>query len=239
MLKIKEIISNEKRQYIIYLVLSLGIVGFTGILYLSNPLSFQLYIGNINPLLMIPFVILLGFVLLTYLLSRGWFSIYKRGNLRRFFFTSSLAANLALVIILLDSARLVVFPADINVLFPQSLLFYPTIGYIVEIVFHILPLSLLLFFLTSLSKNISYGKIIWPCLLVVSLLEPIFQTVFGLSEQYPFWTILYTLIHVFLINFSQLAIFKRYDFTTMYSFRLVYYLLWHIVWGYLRLTLLF
>lgn len=43
-------------------------------------------------------------------------------------------------------------------------------------------------------------------------------------------------LHVFLINLSQLMIFKRYD---LYSFRLVYYIFWHIVWGYMRLKLLF
>jgi hypothetical protein len=31
----------------------------------------------------------------------------------------------------------------------------------------------------------------------------------------------------------------RYGFLSMYAFRLVYYLHWHIVWGYLRLQLLF
>lgn len=39
--------------------------------------------------------------------------------------------------------------------------------------------------------------------------------------------------------YTRLALFKRYDFVTMYTFRLVYYLLWHIVWGVIRLRLLF
>ena len=38
---------------------------------------------------------------------------------------------------------------------------------------------------------------------------------------------------------AQLLIFKKYDFNSMYAFRLVYYLFWHIGWGHLRLRLLF
>jgi hypothetical protein len=35
------------------------------------------------------------------------------------------------------------FPKDINVPSPQSWLFYPAIGYVVEVFFHALPLALL------------------------------------------------------------------------------------------------
>ncbi|MCB9291467.1 MAG: hypothetical protein H6560_29470 [Lewinellaceae bacterium] len=42
-------------------------------------------------------------------------------------------------------------------------------------------------------------------------------------------------LHIFLINLIQLWLFKRYDFVSMYTFRLVYYLIWHIGWGWVRL----
>jgi len=45
--------------------------------------------------------------------------------------------------------------------------------------------------------------------------------------------------NILLINLFQLSIFKRYDFVSMYSFRLVYYAIWHIVWGVVRLNLFF
>jgi membrane-associated HD superfamily phosphohydrolase len=227
MSRIREIISNEQRQYVIYLVLSLGIVGFTGILYLSNPLSFQSYIGNINPLLVIPLLILLGFLLLTYLLSNGWFEIYKRENLRGLLLFSILATLLAFVMILIDLNF--IFPEDLNVLYPQSLLFYPTMGFVVEILFHIVPLSLFLFLLTLLFKDVNLEKIIWCCILIVSLLEPLYQISLGFSREYPLWIVVYVGLHLFLFNILQLYNFKRYDFLSMYSFRLVYYIIWHIV----------
>jgi hypothetical protein len=183
-------------------------------------------------------IIFLGVVSLSFLLSRGWFAIYKKGNLKGLFRRSGLAALFVLITILVDLK--VVFPADLNILFPKSLLFYPVMGFFVEILFHVLPLSVLLIFLTSIFKNINYKNIIWICIFIVSLLEPTYQTVFmGSSNYFPLWAIAIVWINVFLFNMSQLLIFKRYDFVSMYSFRLVYYMIWHIGWGYMRIKLLF
>ena len=41
------------------------------------------------------------------------------------------------------------------------------------------------------------------------------------------------------INICQLSILRRYDFVSMWTFRLVYYAIWHVVWGELRLRVLF
>ena len=132
------------------------------------------------------------------------------------------------------------FPADQNILFPGSLLFYPAIGFFAEILFHVLPLSVLLIALTTLFRNVSYKNILWFCIFAVALLEPVYQTIPMLSpNQYPLWAVLYVGFHVFLINLFQLLIFKRHDFVSMYSIRLVYYLFWHIGWGYFRLKILF
>ena len=122
--------------------------------------------------------------------------------------------------------------------FPDSLFFYPIFGFVVEVLFHMLPLALLLFILTSMF-NLGFEKVIWPCILVVALLEPIFQTVLGFSRPYPTWVMVCVFANILLINLFQLSIFKRYDFVSMYFFRLVYYAIWHIVWGQVRLNLLF
>ena len=53
-----------------------------------------------------------------------------------------------------------------------------------------------------------------------------------------FSSVLYVSLHIFLINLIQLWLFKRYDFVSMYTFRLVYYLIWHIGWGWVRLEVL-
>lgn len=235
--KIKELISNERLQYLVYSGLSIGVIGLTGIGYFYNNLLFQRFLGRINPLIAILFIIFLGVVLLSFLLSQGWFAIYGKENVKGLLRCSCLATLFGLIAILVDYLT-GVFPADLNILFPESLLFYPVMGFIVEILFHVLPITLILIILTLLSKKIT-NKIIWVSIFAVSLLEPVFQTILGFSGEYHLGTVLYVGLYVFLINLSQLMIFKRYDFISMYSFRLVYYILWHIVWGYMRLKLLF
>jgi len=229
--------SQEQSQYLIFVGLSLGVAVLVATLYSRNSLAFRPYLGGVNPLVAIALTILLGVVLLSFLLSRGWFVIYGKENLRGLLVSSGLAALMAVGMILVDLK--IVFPDDINKLFPESLLFYPSIAYVVEVLFHILPLSVLLIVLTFLSKSLSYERIIWPCILLVSLIEPIYQTILGLSTPVPALATGYVGVHIFVINLLQLLIFRRYDFMSMYSFRLVYYLLWHIVWGYVRLRLLF
>jgi hypothetical protein len=75
--------------------------------------------------------------------------------------------------------------------------------------------------------------------LLVALLEPVLQTAWGFSQQYPLWVTVFVALHIFLFNAAQLVVFKQYDFVSMITMRLVYYLLWHIVWGMLRLSWLF
>jgi hypothetical protein len=237
MSKLIELLSNERNQYLVFFGISLVVAILTVILNFRNAFLFQAFFGKLNPLVAIFIIILLGTVLSGFLLSRGWFLIYKAGNHKGFLVAAGLAALLGLGIILVDLKA--VFPADVNRPFPDSLFFYPIFGFVVEVIFHLLPLALLITLLTSIFKDLGFEKIIWPCILIIAIIEPIFQTTLGFSRPYPTWVTIYVFVHIFLINLFQLLIFKRYDFVSMYSFRLVYYAIWHIVWGYVRLKLLF
>ena len=233
-----ETITSDKSQYLILVSLSVMVIGFVGILHISDGQLFQRFIGKINPLLAFLLVSVLGLILLSLLLGQQWFTIYEQGNLTQLLRHSGLAALFGIIMILVDTK--IVFPADINILFPKSLLFYPAIGFLVEILFHVLPLTILLFALSSILKQVDFETIVWICILIVSALEPIYQTMdMASSNRHSLWAVLYVGIHIFLINACQLVIFRRYDFISMYSFRLVYYLFWHIGWGYIRLRLLF
>ena len=236
MTKIMEHISNERSQVLIFLSISLFIAILTGILYVRNAYLFQAFFGKLNPLLAVLIVVLLGTILSLFLASCGWFVVYKAGEYKRFLVAAGLAALPGLVIILIDLKA--VFPKDVNRPFPDSLFFYPIFGFVVEVLFHMLPLALLLFIFTLIFK-IDFDKVIWPCILMVALLEPIFQTVLGFSRPYPTWVTVCVFLNILLINLFQLLIFKRYDFVSMFSFRLAYYAIWHIAWGYVRLNLLF
>ena len=214
-----ELVTHGCNQVLIFLGISIFIAVLTGILYIRNAFLFQAFFGQFNPLLTIFIVILLGTILSVFLLARGWFLIYEVGKFKGFLVSAGLAALPGLVIILIDLKA--VFPVDTNRPFPDLLFFYPIFGFVVEVVFHMLPLALLLFTLTSVLK-FDFEKAIWLCILVVALLEPIFQTVLGYSQPYPTWVIVSVFVNILLINLFQLWIFKRYDFVSMFSFRLVY-----------------
>lgn len=131
------------------------------------------------------------------------------------------------------------FPQNINVLYPQSLLFYPLVGLLAEMLLHTLPLWIFLVYIPRLSKVHNRGlrkSLIYS----IAILEPVFQLILGqFTGLGLWWAQLYTFINVYIFNVIQLHIFKRYDWMTMYLFRLVYYLIWHIVWGQLRLEIIF
>lgn len=224
-------------QYGIFLAISFAVLVLFGLLYYYNNQSFKPYFGDANPLIVVAISVILGILLLQVHLSNGWFLVYKKESHKGFIISAGLAIVFGVIIIIVD--LFAVFPEDINVPYPQSLLFYPAIGFIVEIVFHLLPLTVLLGFFTTVVKQRDVKKIVWPSIILVSFLEPVYQVIPGFGQQVSAWTDIYIGIHILLINLGQLWLFKRYDFLSMYLFRLVYYLVWHVGWGYLRLQLLF
>jgi hypothetical protein len=234
---IKEADTDERSPTLAYLAVSLCIFGFTVILSIFPTASFRLYFGGIPSLLAVPMLILLGFGCVKLIVSRGWFRIYDRENLRNL-------PKLSIVAILFLSGAIFLdvtfpYPVDINLPFPKSILFYPIMGYVVEILFHLVPLTLLLGVLVKVLKKADREKIIFACILIVSLIEPIYQYMMVPTIGHPIWVEAFDGGRLFLFSLVQLNILKRYDFISMYSFRLVYYMLWHILWGSLRLLILF
>jgi len=233
-----ELVSSNRVQYLVYTGLSVLVFGFAVVVYISDRLVFQRFLGNANPLIAFPVVILLGFLFLSILLYKNWFFIYDPQNSQGILVAAGLASVFGVIIILVDTKA--VFPPTMNVLFPKSVPFYPAIAFFAEILFHVLPVTVLLVTLTAIFKQADQQILIWISILLVSLLEPVYQASSMVSSnQYSTWVVVYTGVHIFLINLCQLLIFKRYDFVSMYTFRLVYYMFWHIGWGYLRLRLLF
>ena len=226
---------NERSQYLAFAYLSLAVAGMTGVLYAMDASPFQRFIGALNPLLAVFISIVAGFFLLTYLISRTQFAIYKKQDVRSDLIVVGLARLFGIEVIAADT-WLVDYAADINILFPQSLLFYPVIGYIVEVFFHLLPLSVIILLLSPFRK-LDPQKKVWVAIIAVAILEPLYQMWFTSGNSSL--TTLYTGVHVFLFSLTQLLIFKRFDFISMYLFRLVFYAIWHVVWGHFRLELLF
>lgn len=233
-----ESISRDRSQYLIFIGLAVGMFVFVGVLHLSNDGLFQRFLGTANPLTVFLFATVLGIVLLFILPSQQWFAVHEKTNLKMYLYSISLAALFGIIMILVDTR--IIFSADMNILFPKSLLFYPAMAFLVEILFHVLPLAVLLFIIGSILKGAKFEIVFWICVLIVASLEPTYQMMDMVSSnRFQIWAIAFVWIHIFLINLFELLIFKRQGFVSMYTFRLVYYMFWHIVWGNARLDLLF
>ncbi len=207
-----------------------------GVLILTNqePTVFQRYLGRINPFLTILISGILGSLMLTSCLAKNGFKCYSRINRAIWYQMLGLVFGFASISIVVDIFQ--PFPKDMNILFPHSLLFYPVIGFFVEMLFHIFPLSLIDLIRTRLFKKTNQEKLLWGSILTVALLEPTYQIAMG---DYPLWAMMLIWINLVFFNLSQLILFKSHGFFWMYLFRLLYYFLWHILWGEIRVFLLF
>ena len=218
----------------VYIFISTTVFILSSVIYQTKPEAYRILLGNLNPLALVFILALIGYLLLFRLSTMG-FSAYRLVSVTARLQYLGIAALLGLGMILVD--YLSNLPEDINILFPYSLLYYPIFGFIVEVLFHMVPLFLTLAF-TDRFTELDESRIIY-CVLLVSVLEPVFQLGLGFSVQIPLWATLYIGLNIFFINFVQLVSYRRLDLVSMYTFRLTYYLFWHIIWGNLRLRLLF
>ena len=140
---------------------------------------------------------------------------------------AALAAALAIPPIVID--LVIGFPKGINLALPGSLFFYPAIALVAEAAFHLLPLAV---FSIVLPRNLPASWWIMPAVLA----EPLFQ---ALSTSGPALLSWLVFGNVVLVSAAQLWLFCRYGFAAMMGLRLAYYAFWHILWGTVRLPLLF
>ncbi len=244
--------SSDRRQYIAFGAISLAAVGLTGIFSLSSakisepylgqtpgtPAGlFEPFFGDLPPLLMVSGIALVGTGAMGYLRSRRWFDVLPVTGVKRGVLLAAAAGTLfGLGAILAEASGFVRFDEDTNARLPWAMVFYPVIGYVVEVIFHLAPLALLLAMFGSRVDSRHRDRLIWITISIVALFEPLFQVDWtdplARTEAWVF-------VHILAINIVQLHLFRRYGFVSMYSLRLAYYSWWHILWGYLRLQWLF
>jgi hypothetical protein len=230
------LISEERLQFTIFFILAVLVFILTVVVHSANNSVFQRFFGSLSPRLIVCGVILIGLLLSAFLLSTSQFAIYRRTHQIGPVLAIGLALPFAAVMILVD--RYSPFPSHINIAFPNSLAFYPVMAFVVEILFHLLPIGLLFFLILGIAETTSLDRVVWIIFLIVALIEPVFQVVLG-KDQNTSLVVAYMGVHLFLFNYVQLVLFRRYDFISMYSFRISYYVIWHIAWGHFRLRLLF
>ena len=228
-------IESENTQSITAITVLVGIVAITILLTSWNSDILLRFIGGINPILAVLLGGVLGFILFRLVLYRQGFMIFTKKPIIASLKYSWLILLFTIVAIVVDLQ--ITFPEDMNISFPTSLLFYPVIAFFVEMVFHILPLAILLFLMAQVFKNADHDIILLTSMFIVAMLEPTYQAVHMGTE--PSGAIAVVWFNLFAFNVTQLWIFKKYGFVPMYALRLIYYLIWHIIWGHFRLDLLF
>ncbi len=164
-------------------------------------------------------------------------NLLSRGPMNKPFYFLAFCATLflALLMVWLDYTELLLFSDTINVRFPLSLLFYPVIALAAEFFFHLLPLYLFLRWGSPYKSN-RIEALKGPFIYVLALVEPVLQVLFD-AGQLTVWATVYLGVHIYVFNIVQLLTFRFNGFWPMYLLRLVYYLIWHIIWGYLRLEI--
>lgn len=223
------------REYRPLLAVSVAATTAAGLLELSGSQAFRPYFGTFSPALATAVAAGLGSAALVYLRPRGW-AVVGTVRARGLLIAISLATAFAIPVIAVDLIG--GFPRDINVRAPQSLLFYPAIALVAECVFHAVPVALLWALFHPLSRRLDRPLVLWSGIALAALIEPTLQAVWTSADS-PWWTTAYVSAHVLMINLALLYFFRRFGFLAAYGFRTLYYVVWHMAWGAVRLPLLF
>jgi hypothetical protein len=216
------------------LALSAFCLAAAGFLSGSPAVPFSRFFGSVHPVLATVMVVLLAIVAHILLRGLGGFAVIRPdGNRRGLLVALSLGPLFAIPTVLADV--FLGFPEDINAPMPQALLFYPLMGYVAETAFHLLPLALLLIAARLFTKTPPIRALI----LAVALVEPMFQASDAFGVETASALDIFMIVHLTLFSIVLLQLYRRFDFITAFAFRLGYYLVWHILWGMARLTILF
>lgn len=193
----------------------------------QHPEIFRAYFGAVPPSIVLAALGVLGLIALAVLRVRG-FVPSQALRLRSMQFGALTIIAFTLSAIGADIVWR--FARDLNVAPPWSLLFYPAMGFSVEVAFHAAPLALI----GAIAKS---STTMWPAaILAVSAIEPLFQVRAATAIDA---LTLFVAAQVFAFNVFELMVFRRFGFTPMYALRLGYYLGWHVLWGAARVAILF
>jgi len=225
---------SKRYQFKILAFLSLSIALLGTILYLRDSVIYEGILGEMHPLLALQFIIPAYFLLFLYLLSYTPLRIYQNKGGKAYGLLAGISLVFGLEVIAAD-LWWAEYPLDLNVAAPDSFLYYPVMGFMAEAVFHLLPLTFFIFILSNMTSW-PMNRVLWVSIALTALAEPFFQILAG--PESDFTTQVYTGIHVFLFSLAQLWVFKKYDFVSMYLVRLLFYAIWHIGWGELRIEIL-
>ncbi len=210
-----------------------AVVAASVVLVVRGSNAYELVLGIARPI--VPLVAIVGFGFLGWLVlsKRSWIPSQADGAVG---YRPAVLIGLTLPVPVIIVDWLGGFGRGINAPFPDSLLFYPSIAVIAEFVFHVAPLAIaatLAFLFRRVGRAL---EIVGLGAAVV--IEPVLQVVWG-SEVSPAWAVAYVGVQLLAFNVVGVYLFRNFGILRVLVYRLSYYLVWHILWGSIRLHLLF
>ena len=195
--------------------------------------AFGTVLGIARPVGPVVAVVVLGFVGWLVLSRRSWIPGVTEGLAG---YRLAVLIGLALPIPVIVVDWMGGFERGINAPAPDSLLFYPSIVVVAEFVFHVAPLSAAAILALLFGRAERAFKLVGLSAAVA--IEPILQIIWGAGRS-PAWASVYVGVQLVVFNVIGVYLLLRFGILRALLYRLSYYVVWHILWGYLRLELLF
>lgn len=121
---------------------------------------------------------------------------------------------------------------SIHIVFPASALIYPGGAIIVNILYRIFAVPLLLWIIsTRLLHGRAQTKVYWILSAILSLAEPLGDL--GLVRL-GIATMVVVFLEDYFLNLAESYLFRKLGFLAPILLRIFFYLIWHVLWGYLQ-----
>ncbi len=122
---------------------------------------------------------------------------------------------------------------SIHIAWPQSLLIYPGGAVIVNIIYYLVPIPLLVWLVTRWIRSpAQFNAVFWTVGALAALVEPVTQGMGNGLSTSP-GTVLVFGVQDYVANILQVWAFKRAGFGASVVFRVAFYLVWHVLYGFL------
>jgi hypothetical protein len=122
----------------------------------------------------------------------------------------------------------------IHIQFPASALIYTGGAIIVEVIYRLLLVPLLLWLISSvILRGRDEERVFWVLAVLTSFLEPLSQDLREIITG-P-WRFAFGCVFAedYALNLGQAGLFRRYGFLSSILLRVFFYLIWHVLWGFL------
>jgi hypothetical protein len=209
-------------------------VGLAAALTCVRPVLFERFFVGLPPLVVVGFAAGVGVWLVGALSNRG-FPVEPDANGGRVV-AGVLATAAGFGAMAVSADLLLGFPADLNVPLPEAWLYYPVMGFVADVLLHLVPLGLALTGARLATGREPAGAWLWSCATLAAIPETVLQVAAGRAEGSSPAIEVFVAIHLLGFGLAQLWWLRRGGFFAMHGMRLAYYGIWHLAWGYLRLA---